>query len=485
MGFGFAEISVFNIWGALTLLGYALTLLLVPRVVLIKKRNPVSTIAWILAVILLPYLGGLLFLIFGINRVERRAAHKYQSSRTISGRLSELSQFQLMVEEGLTPQQQRLMRLTNSVSGMHPTFGNRIEVLDDTNRTLGLIEQAILSATETLHLEYYIWQPDKTGTRLRDLLIRKANDGLIIRFLYDGIGSMFLTNRFLKPMRDAGIHVASFLPGASFRERWSLNLRSHRKIVVVDGRVGFTGGMNIGDEYIGKDPETGFWRDTHLRLYGPSVLQLQQIFVEDWLYATGEELTHPQIFPRPEDMGDVSAQVLAGGPDNEVHVFLSLMFAAINEARESVTLATSYFVPPVSIATALETAGYRGVKVRLLLSGRAGYSWTWLAGRSYYDSLMKAGVEIYEYDRGLLHSKTLTIDGAWSLVGSPNVDSRSLLLNFEDAVAMYDDRIAAQLEDQFAKDLRRANRINAETWPQRKTMHILGENLCRLFAPVL
>ncbi len=475
----------FHIWWTLTFLGYALTLLLVPRVVLIKKRNPVATIAWILTIILLPYLGGLLFLFFGINRVDRRAAHKQQSSQSIAGRLPELSQFQLMPEEGRTPQQQRLMRLATRVSGTHSTYGNRIELLADTNRTLGLIEQAILAAESTLHLEYYIWQPDKTGTRLRDLLIKKAKEGVAVRFLFDGLGSMLLTNRFLKPMRDSGIQVASFLPGASFRERWSLNLRSHRKIVVVDGCVGFTGGMNIGDEYLGKDPETGYWRDTHLRLHGPSVLQLQQIFVEDWLYATGEELTRTEIFPKPDDMGNVSAQVLAGGPDNEVHVFLSLMFAAINEARESVTLATSYFVPPVSIATAIETAGYRGLKVRLLLSGRAGYSWTWLAGRSYYDALVKAGVEIYEYDRGLLHSKTLTIDGAWSLVGSPNVDARSLLLNFEVAVAVYDDRIAAQLEDQFTKDLRRAKRIDPNTWPQRKTIQVFGENVCRLFAPVL
>jgi cardiolipin synthase len=472
-------------WGTLTVLGYLLTLLLLPIVLLTKKQNSVSTVAWMMAIVTLPYLGGLLFVVFGINRVARRAAGKQQATLAISRHLPELSQYQLIPSEALSPQQARLMRLASRVAGTAATFGNQVEVLDDTNRTLGLIEQAILSARQTLHLEYYIWQPDKTGTRIRDLLIQKAREGVQVRFLYDKIGSLFLSRRFLKPMRDAGIQVASFLPGASFRERWSFNLRNHRKIVICDGQVGFTGGMNIGDEYLGRNPHLGYWRDTHLRLRGPTVLQLQQVFVEDWYYATGEELTQPEIFPPPEESGRISAQVLAGGPDGDFDVFHALMFAAINEAREQILLATSYFVPPVPLVTALETAAHRGVRVRLLVTGRAVHHWTVLAGRSFYHTLLKAGVELHEYQGGLLHSKTLSIDGAWSLVGTPNFDSRSLLLNFEVAVALYDAKVAGQLDEQFASDLKWSRKIELEDWQKRPLAHHVGESVCRLFAPVM
>lgn len=468
-----------------TIVGYLLTFLLIPWVLLTRKRNSVSTVAWIMAIIVLPYVGCMLFIIFGINRVERRALHKQMSNVSIARRLPELSQYELIPGEGLDTQQERLMRLAKRVGGTRPTFGNNVDVLADTNQTQALIEQAILAATETLHLEYYIWQPDKTGTRVRDLLIQKAKEGVSVRFLYDKIGSMYLSRKFLRAMEEAGIHVASFLPGQSLRERWSINLCNHRKIVIVDGRVGFTGGMNIGDEYLGKDPRIGYWRDTHLLLEGPVVLQLQQVFAEDWYYATDEELTHPKLFPPVESSGTVSAQVLAGGPDGEVEVFHSLMFAAINEANQHVTLASSYFVPPASLITALEAAAYRGLRVRVMVAGKSDHHFTVLAGRSYYDTLLQAGVEIYEYQRGLLHCKVLTVDGNWSLVGSPNFDYRSLMLNFEVAVAMYDARIAAQLQEQFEEDLKYSKRIDPSTWNDRPLRQVAAENVCRLFAPVL
>jgi cardiolipin synthase len=468
-----------------TVLGYLLTLLLIRRALATKKRHPASNIAWILTIVMLPFLGSLLFVLFGINRVQRRAVHKRRITEEIGSSLPELSQYHLVAGEGLNPQQDCLMRLSHRIAGTLPTLGNRIELLTDTNRTLGLIEQAILSAKESLHLEYYIWQPDRTGTRLRDMLIEKANDGVTIRFLYDTFGSMRLSNRFLKPMRDAGIEVASFLPGTTFRERWSINLRNHRKIVIVDGRTGFTGGMNIGNEYLGKDPHLGFWRDTHLKITGPCVLQLQQVFAEDWCYATGEELVHPDLFPHPDESGSILAQVLAGGPSGDVDVFFAILFATINEAREQILLSTSYFVPPSSLATALESAAYRGVKVRLMVAGKAEYQWTVLAGRSYYDSLLKAGVEIYEYERGLQHAKTLTIDGNWSFVGTPNFDARSLLLNFEVGVVMYDKNSAIQLESQFDDDVKHSRRIDPARWPSRSAWNVMGENVSRLFAPVM
>lgn len=468
-----------------TLTGYFATLYLIRWVLLLKKRQPVSTVAWILAIVFIPFLGSILFLIFGINRVERRAALKQEATMEIQEELPELDDSFLLNEADYKAEHMQLIRVTNLVSETKPTIGNHIEILTDTNKTLGLIEQAIISARETIHLEYYIWQPDKTGTRIRDLLIQKAREGIKIRFLYDGIGSLRLSKKFLQTMIDAGIMVYSFLPGSNFGYRWSINLRSHRKIVVVDGEIGFTGGMNIGDEYIGKNPKLGYWRDTHLKVTGPAVHQLQQIFLEDWYCATNEMLLSKEHFPTPKITGKYSAQIIGAGPVGDHRAFESIMFTAINEAEESIHLATSYFVPPTNLASALETAAMRGVKVRLLLAGHSAHKITIWAGRSYFEDLLKAGVEIYEYQRGLLHSKTLTIDGSWSLIGSPNFDARSLLLNFEVGVVMYDEEIAEEIREHFRDDLRFARAVQLVQWQSRPVRKVLLENICRIFSPIL
>lgn len=467
-------------------IAHVLTLYLIRWVLLLKKREPTSSVAWILLIIVLPVVGGLLFLVFGINRVERKAIGMKRETRRVLGPiLPELSQFESPPVDSREPLRDGLLRMATQINLMPATFGNRIEVLDQAPRTLALMEEAIQSAKRTLHLEYYIWRPDRTGTRLRDMLIQKAREGVAVRFLYDGIGSITLSRKFLQPMREAGILVASFLPGRAFLHRWSVNLRSHRKILVVDGQVGFTGGMNIGDEYLGKNPHLGFWRDTHLRVHGPAVLQLQQVFVEDWLFATEEELLLAEVFPTPHECGKNVAQVLVGEPIGDLSTFHSVLFAAINDARKQILLTASYFVPPESLVASLETAARQGVRVRLLLSGRCNYYWTLAAGRSYYESLLRAGVEIYEYEWGLLHAKTLTIDNQWSLVGTANFDTRSLFLNFEVGVAVYDEQVATELEEQFQRDVARATPISLDAWLERPESHVLWENFWRLFAPVL
>jgi cardiolipin synthase A/B len=471
--------------GVILLGGWLLTWLLIPWVLLKRTVDPAAAVAWIMAIVFIPYVGAILCLIFGANWVERRKARKRLARRHIQRILDTAARDRSVVPREFTPLQRQLLDLTDGMTDRRLTFGNRVELLPMTERAFERLEQAIAAARDTVHVQFYIWRPDRIGTRMRDLLIRKAREGVTVRFLYDGIGSMHLGRRFLRPMFEAGIQVHPFLPGPGFRERWSINLRNHRKVVIVDGRVGFTGGMNVGDEYLGRSPHFGFWRDTQLELRGPAVLQLQQVFAEDWYYATQEGLTHPDLFPQPDEQGDVAAQVLSGGPDTETNIFYSLMYAAINEAREQVTLATSYFVPPTPLSMALETAARRGVRVRVLVAKKATYLWTLLAGRSYYDDLLEAGVEVYEYHKGLFHAKTLTVDGSWSLVGTPNFDMRSLMLNFEVAVALYDERLSSELERHFEEDLKDATCIDPEQWSRRSVWKQLGERFWRLFAPVL
>lgn len=471
--------------GASTVIGYLLTLTLLPVVLLTKKQQSVSTVAWVMAIVMLPYVGALLFLIFGINRVNRRLRSRQETAALIERVLPRLAPHHHIVSEPMPNVHRALMHLAHRVAGTRATVGNQIQLLTETPLAFREIEACIAAARSSIHLEYYIWQPDRIGTRVRDLLVAKAKEGVKVRFLYDSLGSMRLTHKFLQPMRDAGIHIATFVPGQTLRERWSINLRSHRKIIVIDGLIGFTGGMNVGDEYLGEDPHFGYWRDTHVRLEGPTVLQLQDVFAVDWKYATGEDLTHPDLFPMPVARGNVISQVIASGPEDEDSAFHRLMFAAINEARSHVLLATCYFVPPPSLMSALENAALRGVRVRILVSGTVVYWYTLQAARSYYDSLLAAGAEVYEYRRGQQHAKTLTIDGEWSLVGSPNFDARSVFLNFEVGLAMYDVGIAEHLEADFDRDVQDAERISQDTWSNRRISTRVVENFCRMFSPVL
>lgn len=472
-------------WIVLLVAGYLLTLLLIPWILLKPTVHPSAAVAWILTVLLLPYLGAVLALVFGINRVERHRTGKRKASEEIGRRLPEWSIGRGGQVADRTPLEPVLASISHRLAGRWPTAGNRSKLLTEMPRAFETIEEMILSARHYLHIEFYIWRADGIGVRLRDLLIRKAREGVAVRFLYDGVGSLGLTRKFLKPMVSSGVHVALFLPGRRFHQRWSINLRNHRKLVLVDGQTALTGGMNIGDEYLGRDPGYGNWRDTQIHLRGPCVQDLQQVFVEDWYYATGEDLSGEQYFPEPQQYGDQLVQTIADGPENSAGALEGTLFTAISQAREKILLATSYFVPPDSLCSALENAARRGVRTRLLVARRGNFWITLLAGRSYFDRLLAAGVEIHEYTGGFFHGKTLTVDGVWSLVGTPNFDMRSLMLNFEIGMAIFDRRTAKELEEQFETDLRQSEMVALDSWSERPAWSRLQENFCRLFAPVL
>jgi cardiolipin synthase len=466
----------------ISLAGHVIAL---PWALLHKKRQPSASVAWIMAILFIPILGAVLFVIFGIDRVSRRTYVRSLLKDDIAGRQPTVPLETFLPENPNMARLAPLIQMTQRLTGLLPSTGNHLELLRDTNRTLGLIEQSIQNAQVSVHLEYYIWQPDRTGHRLRDLLIARAKDGVRIRFLYDGFGSSGLTRRFLRPMHEAGVHTATFLPGQTFRERWSLNLRNHRKIVVVDGKEAFTGGMNIGDEYIGRHSTYRFWRDAHLKISGPEVWNLQSIFAEDWLYATGEELWDELAFPKYITTGDSTAVTLSDGPDKDTDVFQAVILGALNQAVSHVCITTSYFAPPSAVVAAMENAALRGVRVRIIVAYRWTHRATLLAGRSCYDTLLRAGVEIFEYQRGMLHSKTMTVDGCLSIAGSANMDCRSLYLNFETGLLICSESIAKELEEHFEEDLRDSRQIVLSEWDQRPLYEIAGENLCRLFTPIL
>ncbi len=472
----------------LTILFSAVELLsfcLIP-VVILRTRQPLGAVAWILGIILMPGLGGLLYLATGTTRVARKAHRKKLARETLGRQLPALTSHEVAPPPDPNENfRTELMALACHIAETRPTWGNSVEVITDTNRAYGLQEQAIRDAKNHIHLEYYIFQPDETGLRFRDLLIAKAREGVRVRFLYDAVGSLRLGRRFLKPMWQAGIQAECFLPVNPLRRRWVFNLRNHRKLLVVDGCIGFTGGVNVGNEYIGRGSQFGYWRDTHMVLRGPAVLQLQQVFAQDWFFAADEELIAPELYPSLGEQGDQTVQVIASGPDLPVEVCHELFFTAISAARRQIRIESCYFVPPESIRVALQSAGHRGVDVQIILPERSAHLTALLAAQSYYAELLASGVQIYEYTEGLMHSKMMTIDGEWSYVGSANLDNRSLRLNFEVGAVFYGPRMAGQLEEIFRTDLTRSSQLDAMRWSQRSLLRRLAENTCRLLSPVL
>ena len=472
-----------SVWAAVIVLCYPLTWLLIPWVLLKPVSHPSARVAWLLTIIFVPYFGALACLVFGVNRVTRKVRGQQQVARQIR---KELPEPPSAGEPDAPPHIRAIYRVAKQLTGEPLTSNNRLQIFDRTPDTFAALTEAMRGAKKTLHVSYYLWREDKIGTEMTDILIERSRAGVEVRFLYDEIGSLWLPRKTKKKLKAEGVEVAGFLAGAGFVARWSLNLRSHRKIVVIDGQTAFTGGVNVGDEYLGRDPGYGYWRDTHLRVDGPAAARLQRVFAEDWFFATGKRLTDPKYYDaRPVEEGDADLQVLPDGPADDKELLHDMLFIAIANATDRVTVATGYFVPSESLFTALTTAARRGVNVRVLTAGKNTYIHTLLAGRAFYERLLAAGVEVYEYERGLFHSKTTTVDGVWSVIGTANFDLRSLVLNFEDVVMSYDPRVAEHLERQFAEDVTHSRKFELDSWKQRSVWNRLGEEGCQIFAPVL
>jgi cardiolipin synthase len=276
-----------------------------------------------------------------------------------------------------------------------------------------------------------------------------------------------------------------FLPLNPLRRRVQVNMRNHRKIMVVDGQVAFSGGLNIGDEYLGKVPRYGFWRDTHLQVRGPAVAGLQRIFTEDWDFAAGEDLDGARYFPKVKPTGGHTVQVIHCGPDQEVNSIREVYFAAILRARRRLWIATPYYVPDAGLRDALCLAGYMGIDVRLLCQYRPDKWVPLFAGRYYWDEALRAGVRIYQYTKGMMHAKVVMVDGEWASVGSANFDNRSLYLNFEANCLLYNRELVKELEDAFLNDLRDSIELQPTVYANRPLSGRVVENACRLLSPVL
>lgn len=448
---------------------------------LATKKGPTSAVAWCLVILLLPLAGAVLFWVFGYTYLHRPLRRKRRHHAKFTLRLPDEAE-KAVVENAAWKD---LGRIAWELNDVLPSGGNAVTLYEDTAKAFDAILGAIDAARHHVHAQFYIIRADRAGKEFLGLLAKKARQGVTVRLLFDSLGGFFLRPRALRELTRAGGRVAAFLPLNLFRSRLRVNLRNHRKLLVTDGRVAFTGGMNIGDEYLGRDPAVGYWRDEMLRLEGPAVAQLQRVFAEDWDFTTGEMLQGTEYFPTAGAAGDAIVQVLASGPDQEVNVVREVYYASIASARERVWIATPYFVPDAGILDALRLACYRGADVRLLLPDPGDHWITQAAGRFYWDDVLARGAQIFLYNRGMMHAKYLTFDGRWALVGSANLDNRSLHLNFEVGCALFDPRLATALEASFLADQQSAVAVDRDAFARRGYPARLAENACRLLSPIL
>ncbi len=481
------HLSDFQFFEMFFVCGVFIGILFIP-LVLIRKRQPVSAIAWSLTVVVIPYLGVLFFLVFGASQVKRRLRRK------LFHRARFLQLWNTAKNEGLntssSPCWAGMDQLTFRVGGSPPIDGNNIHLFEDGIHAFESKFAAIREAKHHVHLQYFIFQNDETGKKLIDLLCEKAAQGIQVRLLLDAIGSRHV-RRLLSKLRNVGGKTAyflptQFLPSNLFSGHFTLGLRNHRKILICDGNVGFVGGLNIGDEYVCKSSRFGYWRDTHMKISGPAVLALQRVFVEDWDFAANELLASKHYFPIPEPCGSTRLQIVWAGPDQENNAIRETCHAVITSARQRLWIATPYLIPDGALLATLRTAALRGVDVRILTQSYPPDHWiTYWAGRYFWEDFLSSGIRIYEYNKGMMHAKIMIADGAWGSVGSANLDIRSIRLNFEINAHIHSPEKVAELESAFEKDLKQSREIKLGAYHRRPIHAQLLENICRLFSPLL
>lgn len=465
----------------------SLGVIFVSVIIFLENRHPSSTLAWFLVLALNPVAGFFFYILFGQNYrkrkiFDRKALRDAEAYIFIDNQsLTDTSKL-----EQYSDSQKQLFRLGQKVAKSPLSFNSETEILTNGEATFSAILQELQKATHHIHMEYYIYRDDEIGTEIKNLLVAKAKAGIEVRFLYDAVGSLKLPVPFIEEMRDAGVEVIAFSPVYFPLLSNKVNYRNHRKIIVIDGKVGFTGGLNVGDEYLGRSKVYGFWRDTHMLIRGEAVRTLQTIFLQDWLYMTGKAFLSPEYLSPPlsESHGDGAVQIISSGPDNEWKTVKNLFFSMISSARKSIWIASPYFIPDEDIYTALKVASLSGVEVKLLFPKKPDKWIPFLAAHSYFAEMMNAGVEIYEYEKGFMHSKVLIIDGEMASIGTANMDMRSFHLNFEVNAFIYRTRSTQQLIDDYESDLNDSTRLDEGKFSKRSLVRFL-ESAARLLSPLL
>lgn len=485
-------------------LGWAFTgyALITGAYIVRENRRPQSTLAWMLLFVALPGVGLVIYMLFGRDRKafsrERKLARQNleANAEPLMGpaRARQDAEIERLESEG--PVRRRLMQLVRRNSHSLLTTANQVVIQQDAAVHYPSLVKDLKSAERSIHLQYYIWRDDPFTQELKAILLERAEAGVEVRLLYDPVGSFNLSRRYRRGLAEGGVRVA---PVSALWRLHTLSYRNHRKIAVIDGRVGYTGGMNIGQEHLDGGPHADSWRDTQVRIEGEGAAVLQTVFLVDWYNATGEGFFVEDRFPRPgEGSGLLAApsegsengvpvQILTSGPDSQWRAIRQLYFTMIVSAQGRVRLQSPYFILDPTIAEALKSAALSGIAVEVMVTGQSdnlNYAPFW-AANTYLAEVAAAGVRVHLYDRGYLHAKTLTVDGEVCSIGSANLDIRSFSINYELNAVLYDARLARELEDAFERDLGSCKPFDPAAYEKRSAVSRWRDSAARLLSPLM
>ena len=447
-------------------------------------RTPQGTIAWVAALVTIAPVSVPAYWVFGRNKFKGYVLAREQDLGNLDN-IIRAANAGISGEISVSPASTAALRGAERMARLPVTRGNDAELLIDGEATFRSIFEGIEQAQDYVLVQFYIVKDDELGRELKARMIEREEAGVRVFFLYDEIGSLGLPDSYTRELRDAGVHVSPFHSRKGYGNRFQLNFRNHRKTVVTDGKVAWIGGHNVGDEYMGRDPKFGAWRDTHVRINGPAVLGAQLAFIEDWRWATDETPEGLRWVPHISEAGESYALVIASGPADRVET-ASLMFTqAINQANSRIWIASPYFVPDDATTQALQLAAMRGVDVRILIPEKTDSMLVTLAAYSYFDDIKDVGVKVYRYTDGFLHGKYTLIDERVSLIGTANFDNRSFRLNFEITAAVIDPNFAAEVEQMFDADFARSRLMEVGEYDEKPAWFRLAVRISRLAAPVL
>ncbi|MCQ6274465.1 cardiolipin synthase [Bacillus sp. V3B] len=469
-----------------------LNMILAAIVIFLENKDAGSTWAWLMVLIFIPILGFILYLLFGknLNKIhlfewedrKKIGIDKIVNEQTLHFRTGQFTPY-----NEITGNNKGLIYMLLANNDAILTVDNAIEIFTDGNEKFDSLFKDIQNSKEFIHLQYYIFKNDQIGKKLIHLLTEKAKQGVKVRILYDDLGSRSLRKKTFKELQAAGGEIEVFFPSRFHLINFRLNYRNHRKLVIIDGKIGYIGGFNVGDEYLGLNKKFGYWRDTHLRLTGSAVYEIQTRFILDWNQASHRhDIDYsPHLFPKVESAGQVGMQIVSSGPDSEWEQIKYGYIKMISSAKKSIWIQTPYFIPDASLLDSLRIAALTGKDVRIMIPNKPDHPFVYWATYLHVGEMLKAGGKIYIYDNGFIHAKTIIVDGNLSSVGTANIDVRSFRLNFEVNAFLYDEGIAASLTESFYNDLKVSRELTNEEYNNRSWKIRMKESISRLLSPIL
>ena len=471
-------------------------------IVFFQRRDPKAVWTWLLALYFVPVFGFLFYLLLcqDLHKSKMFRIKEVEDKLNVSARSQEnyFKRHEMVLEEPMERDYKDMVIYNLETSGAVLTLNNHVTIFTDGKKKFEDLRREMAQAKHFIHIQYYIIKNDELFDSLIPVLLEKVKEGVEVRILYDGMGGRFMPKKKWLMLEEAGVKVGAFFPATLGRINFRVNYRNHRKIVVIDGKVGYVGGFNIGREYIGMDPKFGYWRDTHLKIYGDAVNSLQVRFAQDWNYACKENLfQHAEYFDIPHSINEerkkllegrrqpLGIQIISSGPDARDRQIRNNYLELFYKAKHHIYIQTPYFVPDDAVLSALQVAAKSGVDVRLMIPCKPDHPFVYWATYSYVGDLLAAGARCYTYENGFLHAKGVMADGRVCSYGTANMDIRSFELNFEVNAVIYDEETTQELENIFLEDLNCCREITMEIYRRRSLIIRAKEQCSRLLSPLL